>query len=102
VNIAGGAGAGQLDAIRKALARIDTDQPVWPFVNLHEEKLLQDAGSTVTMFISPNGYDDFLELLKKCGSAGMDYVWFYPYTGVKPKVPEAVKKHVRFLKFERS
>ncbi len=102
VNISGGAGAGQLDAIRKALARIDTDQPVRSFAKLHEERLLKDTGNTVTMFVSPNGYDDFLELLGKCESAGMDYVWFYPYTGVRPKVPEGFKKHVRFLEFERS
>jgi len=100
--IAGGAGAGQLDTISKALARIDTDKPTLPFGGLYEEMLLQNAKNTITVFISPNGYDDFLAVLKKCDEAGMDYRWFYPHTFEPPEVPEEVRNRVEFLRIERS
>ncbi len=102
VNVAGGAGAGQLDTVSKALARIGTEQPTLPFSELYEEMLLQDAGNTITMFVAPNGYDDFLSVLNKCDNAGMDYIWFYPHTFAKPEVPEALRKRVQFLQVERS
>lgn len=97
MQIAGGAGVGQLDAVSKALARIDTDKTPWSFVELYEEMLTQEKGDSITMFVSPNGYDDFLSLLEKCDSAGMEYVWFYPHGRVKPEVPEWVEKNVQFL-----
>lgn len=100
--IAGGAGAGQLDTISKALARIDAEQPTWSFGELYEEMLMQEAGSTVTIFVAPNGYDDFLSLLRKCDDSGMDYIWFYPYTYTEPEVPETMRKRVQFLEVERS
>ncbi len=98
----GGAGAGQQDAIGRALARIDVAKEPWNFVELFEEAVLNDAGSTITLFVSPNGYDDFLELLGRYEEKGMTYTWFYPYDSVeKPLLPEAFQKNVQFLKFRK-
>ena len=102
VNIAGGAGAGQQDVIGKALARIDTEKQPWPFVNMFEETILNDAKGTITVFVSPNGYDDFLALLERCEKEDVEYTWFYPYdAGEEPKVPEAIRKHVQFLRIKK-
>ena len=77
--IDGGAGAGQQDAIGRVLARMDTANNPWNFVELFEETVLNDAGSTITLFVSPNGYDDFLKLLSRCKEKGLAYTWFCPH-----------------------
>lgn len=102
VKIDGGAGAGQQDAIGRALARIDTAKQPWSFVELFEETVLNDSTSTITLFVSPNGYDDFIGLLTRCKEKGLTYTWFYPYGTVeKPVVSDAVIEHVQFLKLRR-
>lgn len=102
VKLDGGAGAGQQDAIGRALARIDVAKEPWNFGELFEEAVLNDTGSTITLFVSPNGYDDFLKLLGRCEEKGMTYTWFYPYDSVeKPLLPEAFQKNVQFLKLRK-
>ena len=101
VKIEGGAGAGQQDVIGRALARIDADKQPWNFVDLFEEMILNNAGSTITLFVSPNGYDDFVRLLARYEEKGLTYTWFYPYDTVeKPMVPDTIQKHVQFLKIK--
>lgn len=102
VKLDGGAGAGQQDAVGRALARIDVAKEPWNFVELFEETVLNDAGSSITLFVSPNGYDDFLGLLSRYAEKGMTYTWFYPYDTVeKPSLPDAFLKNVQFIKFRR-
>ncbi len=102
VNIAGGAGAGQQDVIGKALARIDTETEPWHFAEIFGERIIEDAKGTITMFVSPNGYSDFLALLERCEREGVEYTWFYPYyTVTEPEVPENLKKHVQLVRLKR-
>ena len=102
VRIAGGAGAGQQDVIGKALARINTDVEPWHFTELFEERVTEDANGTITMFVSPYGYSDFLGLLEMCEAEGVEYTWFYPYyTAAEPEVPEKLKKHVQYVRLRR-
>lgn len=102
MNIAGGAGAGQQDVIGKALARIDTQKEPWSFVQLFEEKVIKEADGTITLFISPNGYNDYLDLLERCENEGIEYTWFYPYsTSAEPEVSDDFRKSVQFLHIER-
>ena len=102
VRIEGGAGVGQQDVIGKALARIDTEKAPWSFVKHFEESVLHDAKGIITLFVSPNGYEDFLLLLQRCEEDGLDYTWFYPYYGeTKPKVPEHITKNVQYLNIKR-
>ncbi len=102
VNIAGGAGAGQQDVIGKALARINTDVEPWSFNEIFEEKIINDANGTITIFVSPNGYRDFLKLLEHCENEGMEYTWFYPYhSSTEPELPDFLQKHVHFLRLKR-
>ena len=99
VKVDGGAGRGQQDVIGKALARIDTEQVPGAFVELYEEAITADAGQTITMFVSPNGYDDYVEMLRRLKEARVSFTWFYPYYALEePIVPDALKEHVKFLK----
>ena len=102
VHIDGGAGAGQQDVIGKALARLNTGVQPWNFTNIFEEKILHDAQGTITLFVSPNGYSDFLELLERCEKDTVEYIWFYPYnTAAEPEVPDSIRKHVQFVRLKR-
>ncbi len=102
VRIAGGAGVGQQDVIGKALARIDTGMAPWNFVETFEEAVLHEAKGTITMFVSPNGYDDFLALLQRCKEEGLDFTWFYPYYGSSlPPVPESIGDCVQYLQVKK-
>lgn len=102
VKLDGGAGTGQQDAVGRALARIDTAKQPQSFVELFEETILKDSDSTLTLFVAPNGYDDFIQLLMGCKEKGLDYMWFYPYgTAEKPVVPEGIAERVQLLKVRR-
>ncbi len=102
VTISGGAGAGQQDVIGKALARIDTAKEPWNFSKLFGERITEEAKGTITLFVSPNGYGDFLSLLEKCQQEGVEYTWFYPYlTSDEPEVPETIREHVQFVRLKR-
>ena len=102
IAIEGGAGAGQQDVIGKALARLNAEVQPWNFTNIFTEKIIQDAKGTITLFVSPNGYSDFLELLERCERESVEYVWFYPYNSAKePEVPDSISKHVQFIRLKR-
>ena len=77
VEIQGLSGINQLDVLGKALARIDTSKPAHAFVERFEGKVLDEADGFFTFFVSPNGYEDFMELLEKCKAQGMEYHWYH-------------------------
>jgi len=92
------AGAGQLDAIYRGLARLDLTQTPAGFTDTFEERLFSGSGSSITCFVAPNQYDDFLGLLEKYGEAGNEFYWFYPLSGSgEPKLPDTIRKQVRFI-----
>ena len=98
VVIESSAGRGQLERIYKALARVDAERPAVSFADTFGEVLMQTNGSIQTIVVSPNGYDDFLELLHKYQATGQEYVWFYPvWESEEPQLPEWIKAHTRVL-----
>lgn len=98
VIIESSAGNGQLERIYKALARVDTERPAVSFVNTFGETFLDAKGSMQTIVVSPNDYEDFLELLQKYHAAGQEYVWFYPVLeSEEPQLPDWAKAHTRVL-----
>ena len=102
VSIDGGAGAGQQDVIGKALARINTEVEPFSFSEMFGEKIIDGANGTITMFVSPNAYGDYLQLLNRCEQEGIEYTWFYPiYATVEPEVPENIRKHVQFVRLRK-
>ncbi len=97
-----GAGAGQQDVIGKALARINTQMEPWSFCEEFGQRIINDAQGTITLFVSPNGYPDFLDLLEHCEQDGIEYTWFYPYYATnEPEVPESLRKHVQYVCLRR-
>ncbi len=78
LRIKSSAGAYQEEQIRKGLARINTEAEAYSFTQLFEEEILEEAKGTLTLFVSPNGYDDFIQLLNKCQEKKVWYQWFYP------------------------
>jgi len=102
VSVDGGAGAGQQEVIGKALARISTEVQPLSFGELFGDRIISDAKGTITLLVSPNGYPDYLELLERCGQEGIEYTWFYPYSGSEePEVFESVRKHVQYVRLRK-
>ncbi len=101
LEMVGGAGKGQLDAIGRALARIDTEKGTKSFCGLFEDIILDDAEGFFTFFISPSEYDDFISLMQACRMKQMDYMWYYPTQSFgEPKVPDEIRGHMQLLKVE--
>ncbi|MCI8433716.1 MAG: DUF58 domain-containing protein [Lachnospiraceae bacterium] len=95
VSIPARAGEGQLDAICRALARVDTAREPVSFPGAFEELLFSGDGSVLTCFVAPNQYEDFVLLLKRYQAAGRDFVWFYPVQGCCPDLPLGLEKQIR-------
>lgn len=98
VSIEAKAGEGHIDNIYRSLARLDLDKPTANFCKTFEERLFSQADDTITYFVSPNQYEDYLSLLTRFGNAGYEYLWFYPVPGVaEPELPPAVKSRVEVI-----
>ncbi len=102
------AGNRQMDVIYRALARVDAQAPALDFSGLFEEILLTRSQGAYTFFVSPNHYEDFLDLVEKYQDAGGDYLWFYPVLGESEpdlvqghsqavRQIEKIKRRIRFL-----
>ena len=102
VCIEGGAGQGQRDVIGKALARLDTSVKPFAFCDLFKESILDDGHSTITIFVAPNAYEEFLEVLDQCEENKISYTWFYPYDSNElPDLPSKYISNVRFMKSKK-
>lgn len=93
-----GMGELQMDAVYKALARIDTGQPALDFGQLFGERLFREFGNTFTCFVAPNHYDDFVALLERYQETGRPYYWFYPAAVNKnPPLPPLLAEHIQVI-----
>ena len=91
----------QLDMIGKAMARIDTTKKTKSFCELFERAILEDTEGFFTFFISPNGYDEFTELMRSCKKQKMEYIWYYPAMYYEnPSVPADLEKYVKVLQVQ--
>ncbi len=98
VMIAPKAGEGQMDAVYRALARVDTAQPAAGFAEAFEGRLFRETGDTFTCFVSPNHYDDFVELLTRYQKADNQFLWFYPVTSSqRPELPLCLERFIRVI-----
>ena len=106
IAIEGGAGITQLEAIRKALARIDTSQKAAAFVELFREKARENVTESFNIFVSPNAYLTFQELLCSCETERIEYRWFYPILqyekdeALKQITDSKVLAHTQFVPFK--
>lgn len=98
VSVPAKGGEGQIDDIYRALARIDLERTPVNFAETFREKILVRSGDMITCFVSPNQYDDFLELLREYQGGGRDYRWFYPVSGSKdPELPGDLQSHIQLI-----
>lgn len=101
MEIRGISGIAQLDVLGKALARVDLSKKPKPFCELFERSILEEADGFFTFVVSPNGYKDFIELLKKAQAKKILYLWYYPKLSYeKPTVPVELEKQVQFVAIE--
>lgn len=98
-----GAGAGQLQQIYRALARVDTKQEPANFTACFEQELMNAPSGTTTVFVSPNAYDNFTGLLKRYRRNEPNCIWFYPLlkTEQPPELSEELKTDVIILPIDR-
>lgn len=88
----------QLDVIGKVMARIDTSKKSKSFCELFKQRVLEDAEGFFTFFISPNGYEKYIELLRTCKKQKIEYIWYYPVMYYEnPDVPVELEKQVQIL-----
>ncbi len=91
-------GRQQMDSIYKALARIDTSQPVPCFADTFGERIFGDFKDTFTCFVSPNQYEDFVGLLTRFKETGRPFFWFYPIDAKnKPKLPPLLAENIEVI-----
>ena len=103
LSIALRAGDGQADAICRGLARLDLTRPALPFGELFEEMLFTQDTGTVTCFVAPNPYEDFVTLVEKYQDTGKAFTWFYPVSGREnPPLPPKLEKQIRLIHFDAS
>ncbi|MCM1254188.1 MAG: DUF58 domain-containing protein [Clostridium sp.] len=107
LQIEAGAGAGQLQQIYRALARTDTSQKPAGFMQTFEHKLLEEDGESITVFVSPNAYPDFVELINRYQKQDGEYIWFYPTVETAQRgipelseLPGEIKRHIQILHIE--
>lgn len=98
MQVEAGSGAGQMQQIYQALARVDTAAKPLDFVSLFERRLMQDANGTITLLVSPNAYDDFVSLLSRCKKQDLTFVWFYPtLEKEEPEVVDTLRHNIKIL-----
>lgn len=101
LSLKAGVGTGQMTAIYKSLARTDTKQ-VLPFADLLRDQLFDSADGSFTFLVAPSHYDAFVDLVREFGSAGNEFVWFYPVCeNTDPKLPQSVEEHIRILHIQK-
>lgn len=87
-----------LGNIYKSLARLDVDSKCNKFADLFTDKVLSDDKDLMTIFISPNHYNDFLEILDKYQGKKGRYLWYYPVElKSDPEIPGKYSENVRFI-----
>ena len=93
-------GMNQLSTILRSLARLDTQKEALPFEKLFRKKILNEQENTYTCFISPNRYDDFLEILQEFSLQNRGFSWFSPAQERKniQDVPYVLRQRIKFIR----
>lgn len=97
LSIEASSGFGQMTAIYRGLALLD-ESKVQPFAEAFGRELASDEKGIFTCFVSPNSYDDWMQMMGEYQDKGLDYIWFYPIAGAaRPEVLDKLKENVRFV-----
>ena len=91
-------GSSQLEKIYRSLSRVDTSKGVVNFVSNFSDILLDPDDTSINCIISPNHYDDMVDLISNLIEQNKNCVWFYPvWEYADPSLPSSVKEHIQIL-----
>ncbi len=95
-----GKGKKQLSIVLRSLARLDTQKEALSFEKLFRKKILNEQENTYTCFISPNHYEDFLQILQEFSLQGRGFSWFYPAGGKEnlKDLPLSLRQKIKFIR----
>lgn len=92
------AGAGQMDNIYRALARVDLGKQPPDFADTFESVLFDGARDTFTCFVGCDRSARYLALMERYRAAGYDFCWFCPVPGSRaPEFPASLAQSVEVL-----
>ncbi len=98
MQVSSGAGYAQMEQINRSLARIDADKETYSFGGCFREKLWKEGAGSMTLFVAPNAYEEFVGLLTEYNAQGKDFVWFFPVSEKdSPVLPQELKKNIRVI-----
>lgn len=95
-----GAGMAQMTEIYKKTARIDTGEDALSFADCFGETLLRDGAGSMTVFVAPNAYEDFVKLVTEYDARGGEFIWFYPVMEKekeKVALPGNLERNIRVI-----
>lgn len=68
-----------MEAINKALARLDLEIPMTKFGDCFQGELFENKQPLFTIFLSPDRHSDYMDILKEYGKrSNGDFVWICP------------------------
>lgn len=102
VRLEASCGAGHLDSIFRALARIDLEKPAPSFEPVRQRLEEQEGRESLcTIFFSADARPEFQELLEQYWEAKRDFVWFCPVNRViRPEVNDTIRPYTRLIDIE--
>ena len=78
MRLAPGAGAGHLEQLNRALARLDLDREAPLFEETFAAELEAEGKDTASLFLSAQTDEDFQRLLERFSRSGAEFTWMCP------------------------
>ena len=78
MRLAPGAGAGHLEQLNRALARLDLDREAPLFEETFAAELEAEGKDTASLFLSAQTDEDFQRLLERFSRSGAEFTWICP------------------------
>lgn len=94
MHLAPGAGAGHMEQLNRAFARLNLDAEAIPFEEAFGGELEADGKDTATLFLSAETDEGFQRLLRRFARSGADFAWMCPlYPRMESGVSEPERLH---------
>ena len=89
-----GAGAGHMEQLNRAFARLNLEEAAIPFEEAFRGELEADGKDTATLFLSAQTDEEFQELIRHFARSGADFTWMCPlYPRMESGVSEPERLH---------
>lgn len=98
MQVSSSAGYAQMERINQKLSRIDTGEETYSFEECFRDKLYKEGAGSMTVFVAPNAYEEFVRIVTEYDAQGNDFVWFYPVLEKdSPVLPSNLIKNIRVI-----